>query len=163
MQRRRSSSLAELFTHPVWPEQNRPTQSISTASSTYQTCSFTFFPSTSMVFTLKSMPGRGERDREEKEKQERDNELNTSDMDSKHTPTCIYRSVCPGRRFIPTGLWWNVSLYACLNMGSRVSSVPAAVWSHSAVTSLHVLTLAALEGAAWILIMDVKLIKKIKK
>lgn len=119
--------------------QNRPKQSIS-----YQTCSFTFFPSTSMVFTLKSMPGRGERDREE-EKQERD-KLNTSHIDSKHKHTCIYRSVCPGRRFIPTDLWWNVSEYTFLNMRSRVFSVPAAVWSHSAFTSLHVLTWAALEG-----------------
>lgn len=42
-----------------------------------------------MVFTLKSMPGRGERDREEEEKQERD-KLNTSHMDSEHTNTHAY-------------------------------------------------------------------------
>lgn len=34
------------------------------AGDAYHTCSFTFFPSTSMVFTLKSMPGREEGDRE---------------------------------------------------------------------------------------------------
>lgn len=50
---------------PRYKSKHSTTTSYRLTLLSYQTCSFTFFPSTSMVFTLKSMPGRQQGDGKE--------------------------------------------------------------------------------------------------